>query len=129
MLAHGAVVDDLISPPSVSSLKIPAELPSDHDVHHEIDLVPGSKYCVSRQGPLPRDQVKAIDDFFEGHRQASHGRESISPHWSPTFCAKKATGGWRIVHAFSKLNDATIPAQTPIPRKDMVLDSITGSVI
>uniref|UniRef100_H3H6I7 Reverse transcriptase domain-containing protein n=1 Tax=Phytophthora ramorum TaxID=164328 RepID=H3H6I7_PHYRM len=75
------------------------------------------------------DQVKAIDDFFEGRRQAGHVRESISPHSSPTFCVKKATGGWRIVHAFNKLNDATIPAQTPIPRKDMVLDSMSGSVI
>ncbi|KAE9273797.1 hypothetical protein PR003_g29794, partial [Phytophthora rubi] len=109
--------------------KIPAELPADRGVRHEIDLAPGSKYCVTRQWPLPRDQVKAIDDFFEGRRQAGHVRESTSPHSSPTFCVKKATGGWRIVHAFNKLNDATIPAQTPIPRKDMVLDSMSGSVI
>ncbi|OWY91231.1 polyprotein, partial [Phytophthora megakarya] len=109
--------------------KIPAELPADRGVHHEIDLAPGTKYCVTRQWPLPRDQVKAIDDFFENRRQAGHVRESISPHSSPTFCVKKATGGWRIVHAFNKLNDATIPAQTPIPRKDMVLDSMSGSVI
>ncbi|KAE9003521.1 hypothetical protein PF011_g12870 [Phytophthora fragariae] len=109
--------------------KIPAELPADRGVRHEIDLTPGSKYCVTRQWPLPRDQVKAIDDFFEGRRQAGHVRESISPHLSPTLCVKKATGGWRIVHAFNMLNDATIPAQTPIPRKDMILDSMTGSVI
>ncbi|KAE8997268.1 hypothetical protein PR002_g19080 [Phytophthora rubi] len=109
--------------------KTPAELPADRDERHEIDLAPGSKYCVTRQWSLPRDQVKAIDDFFEGRRQAGHVRESISPHSSPTFCVKKATGGWRIVHAFNKLNDATIPAQTPIPRKDMVLDSMSGSVI
>ncbi|KAE9166426.1 hypothetical protein PF005_g29203 [Phytophthora fragariae] len=109
--------------------KIPAELPADRGVRHEIDLAPGSKYCVIRQWPLPRNQVKAIDDFSEGRRQAGHVRESISPHSSPTFCVKKATGGWRIVHAFNKLNDATIPAQTPIPRKDMVLDSMSGSVI
>ncbi|KAE9171087.1 hypothetical protein PF005_g27291 [Phytophthora fragariae] len=109
--------------------KIPAELPADRGVRHEIDLTPGSNYCVTRQWPLPRDQVKATDDFFEGRRQAGHVRESISPHSSPTFCVKKAIGGWRIVHAFNKLNDATIPAQTPIPRKDMVLDSMSGSVI
>ncbi|POM64741.1 LOW QUALITY PROTEIN: Polyprotein [Phytophthora palmivora] len=76
--------------------------------------------------PLPRDQVKAIDEFFEGRRQAGHVRESTSPHSSPTFCA---TGGWRIVHDFDKLNAATIPTQTPIPRKDMVLDSMSGSVV
>ncbi|KAE9025005.1 hypothetical protein PR003_g13144 [Phytophthora rubi] len=109
--------------------KIPAELPADRGVRHEIDLAPGSKYCVIRQWPLPRDQVKAIGDFIEGRRQAGHDRESISPHSSPTLCVKKATGGWRIVHAFNKLNDATIPAQTPIPRKDIVLDSMAGSVV
>ncbi|KAE9224185.1 hypothetical protein PF002_g14757 [Phytophthora fragariae] len=73
--------------------KIPAELPADRGVRHEIDLAPGSKYCATRQRPLPRYQGKAIDDFFEGHRQAGHVRESISPHSSPTFCVKKATGG------------------------------------
>ncbi|KAE8888677.1 hypothetical protein PF003_g27293 [Phytophthora fragariae] len=81
--------------------KIPAELPAERGVRHEIDLVPGSKYCVTRQWPLPRDQVQAMDDFFEGRRKAGHVRESISPHSSPTFCVKKATGGWRIVHAFT----------------------------
>ncbi|KAE9331013.1 hypothetical protein PF008_g15608 [Phytophthora fragariae] len=107
--------------------KVLAALPPDHGVRHEIDPQPGAKYCVTRQWPLPRDQVEAIDAFFEGRRQAGHVRESPSPHSSPTFCVKKATGGWRIFHAFSKLNDATIPAQTPIERKDMVLDTMSGS--
>ncbi|CAI5746370.1 unnamed protein product [Peronospora destructor] len=31
--------------------KIPAELSADRGVQHEIDLVPGSKYCVTRQWP------------------------------------------------------------------------------
>ncbi|KAE9015017.1 hypothetical protein PR002_g14049 [Phytophthora rubi] len=94
--------------------KVLAALPPDHGVRHEIDLQPGAKYCVTRQWQLPRGQVEAIDAFFEGRRQAGHVRESPSPHSSPTFCVKKATGGWRIFHAFSKVNDATILAQTPI---------------
>ncbi|KAE8970659.1 hypothetical protein PF005_g20464 [Phytophthora fragariae] len=85
---------------------IPAELPQDKGVQHEIDLVPGTKYCVTRQWPLPREQVKAIDDFFESRRKAGQVRESKSPHSAPTFCVKKAQGGWRIVHAYNKLNDA-----------------------
>uniref|UniRef100_H3H8R9 Reverse transcriptase n=1 Tax=Phytophthora ramorum TaxID=164328 RepID=H3H8R9_PHYRM len=32
---------------------IPVELPQDKGVQHEIDLVPGTKYCVTRQWPLP----------------------------------------------------------------------------
>ncbi|KAG2983412.1 hypothetical protein PC121_g22588 [Phytophthora cactorum] len=83
--------------------EIRAELPQDK----------GTKYCVTRQWSLPHHLVKAIDEFFEGRRKSGHN----------------ATGGWRIVHAFNKLNDATIPAQTPIPRKNMVLDSMSGSVI
>ncbi|KAG3017400.1 hypothetical protein PC120_g11021 [Phytophthora cactorum] len=109
--------------------EIPAELPQDKGIQHEIDLVPGTKYCVTRQWPLPRDQVKAIDDFCESRRQAGQVRESKSPHSAPTFCVKKPQGGWRIVHAYNKLNDATIPAQTPIPRKDVIIDSMTRSTI
>ncbi|KAG2944403.1 hypothetical protein PC117_g9055 [Phytophthora cactorum] len=79
--------------------EIPAELPQDKGIQHEIDLVPG--------------QV----------------RESKFPHNAPTFCVKKPQGGWRIVHAYNKLNDATIPAQTPIPRKDVIIDSMAKSTI
>lgn len=107
----------------------PAELPQDNGIRHEIDLIPGSKYCVTRQWPLPRVQVEAIDAFFESRRKAGQVRESKSPHSSPTFCVKKATGGWRIVHAYNKLNDATIPAQTPIPRKDVIINGMAGSTI
>ncbi|KAG2866205.1 hypothetical protein PC113_g3058 [Phytophthora cactorum] len=71
--------------------------------------------------------TEAINAFFEIRRRAGHVRESVSPHSSPKFCVKKATGGWRIVHVYNKLNDATIPAQTPIPRKNMVLDTMSGS--
>ncbi|KAG2885581.1 hypothetical protein PC117_g25561 [Phytophthora cactorum] len=109
--------------------EIPAELPQDKGIQHEIDLVPGTKYWVTRQWPLPRDQVKAIDDFFESRRQAGQVRESKSPHSAPTFCVKKPQGEWRIVHAYNKLNDATIPAQTPIPRKDVIIDSMAKSTI
>ncbi|KAE9261233.1 hypothetical protein PR003_g34017, partial [Phytophthora rubi] len=73
--------------------------------------------------------VKAIDDFFESRRKAGQVRESKSPHSAPTFCVKKAQGGWRIVHAYNKLNDATVPAQTPIPRKDVIIDSMALSTI
>ncbi|KAG3124888.1 hypothetical protein PI124_g22386 [Phytophthora idaei] len=109
--------------------EIPTELPQDTGIQHEIDLVPGTKYCVTRQWPLPRDQVKAIDDFFESRRQAGQVRESKSPHSAPTFCVKKPQGGWRIVRAYSKLNNATIPAQTLIPRKDVIIDSMAKSTI
>ena len=42
---------------------------------------------------------------------------------------KKGNGKWRIVHAYNKLNAATIPAQTPFPRKDVIIDSMGGSTV
>ncbi|GMF23676.1 unnamed protein product [Phytophthora fragariaefolia] len=51
--------------------KIPAELPAERSVRHDIDLVPVMKYCVTRQWPLPRDQVHAIDEFFGGRLRLS----------------------------------------------------------
>uniref|UniRef100_H3H285 Reverse transcriptase domain-containing protein n=1 Tax=Phytophthora ramorum TaxID=164328 RepID=H3H285_PHYRM len=92
---------------------IPAELPQDKGVQHEIDIVPGTKYCVTRQWPLP---LVAMQDKC-GNRSRR------------TFCVKKPQGGWRIVYAYNKLNDATVPAQTPIPRKDVIIDSMTSSTI
>ncbi|KAE9019666.1 hypothetical protein PR001_g13826 [Phytophthora rubi] len=108
---------------------IPAEFSQDKGVQHEIDIVPGTKYCVTRQWPLRREQVKAIDDFFERRPKAGQVRESKSPHSAPTFRVKKAPGRWRIVHAYNKLNDATVPAQTPIPLKDVIIDSMALSTI
>jgi hypothetical protein len=56
-------------------------------------------------------------------------RESKSPHSTPTFCVRKPNGKWRIVHAYNKLNACTIPAQTPIPRKDVLKDNMALSTV
>ena len=53
-------------------------------------------------------------------------RKSKPPHSTPTFCVKKPNSNWRIVHAYNKLNDVTIPAQTPIPRKDVLQNNMVG---
>ncbi|POM81197.1 LOW QUALITY PROTEIN: Reverse transcriptase [Phytophthora palmivora] len=83
--------------------------PSDRGVRHDIDLVPGTKYC-----PLPREQCEVIDAFFAEKAKSGMVRESKSPHSTPTFCVLKPNGKWRLVHAYNKLNNATVPTQTPI---------------
>ncbi|KAF1323238.1 Gag protein, partial [Globisporangium splendens] len=59
--------------------KVPSALPVGRGVRHEIDLEPGSKYCVTRQWPLPREQVEAIDEFFAKRALAGH-------YMRATFC-------------------------------------------
>ena len=62
--------------------------------------------------------------FFNRRAKAGHVRESKSPFCGPIFCVCKETRGWRVVHAYNKLNTATIPPQTPIPRKDVLFNSM-----
>ncbi|KAG2793720.1 hypothetical protein PC129_g23530 [Phytophthora cactorum] len=112
----------------VVSKNPPMGLPPDRGVRHEIDLVPGTKYCVTRQWPLPKEQCDVIDAFFRAKHEAGLVCQSKSPHSTPTFCVRKPNSKWHIVHAFNKLNAATIPAQTPIPRKDGLQSNIVGSV-
>ena len=109
--------------------KTPLSFQLDRGVRHEIDLVSGSKYFGTRQWPLPCGQVNASNEFSKVSRKAGNVRESISTHSSPTFYVKKVTDGWRIVHAFNKLNAATVPAQTPIPRKDVIINGMSKSTI
>ncbi|KAG2960847.1 hypothetical protein PC121_g24872 [Phytophthora cactorum] len=104
----------------------PSQLPPDRGVWHEIDLVPGIKYYVTRQWPLPRERCEVIDAFFAAKAKAGMVRESKSSHSTPTFCVRNPDGKWRLVHAYNKLNNATVPAETPIPRKDVLLSNMAG---
>ncbi|GMF42704.1 unnamed protein product [Phytophthora fragariaefolia] len=107
----------------------PSGIPPDRGVRHEINLVPGTKYYAMRQWPLPRGQCDVIDSFFRAKHEADLVRESKDPHSTPTFCVRKPNDKWCIVHAFNKLNAATISAQTPIPRKDVLQNNMVGCTL
>ncbi|POM77854.1 LOW QUALITY PROTEIN: Gag protein, partial [Phytophthora palmivora] len=64
----------------------PSQLLLDRGVRHEIDLVPGTRYCVTRQWPLPCEQCEVINAFFAEKAMSGMVRESKSPHSTPTFC-------------------------------------------
>ena len=75
---------------------------------------------------MPKEQCDVIGEFFRAKHEAGMVRESKSPHSTPTFCVIKPNAKWRIVRAYNKLNAATIPAQTPIPRKDVLQKKMVG---
>ncbi|OWZ09019.1 polyprotein [Phytophthora megakarya] len=75
------------------------------------------------------DVCDVIDAFFAVKAKAGMVREWKSPHSTPTFCDRKPNGKWRLVHAYNKLNSATVPAQTPIPRKDVLLNNMSGCTL
>ncbi|POM62396.1 RNA-directed DNA polymerase [Phytophthora palmivora] len=87
---------------------------------------------VSKHPPsqLPPDRgCEVIDAFFAEKAKSGMVRESKSPHSTSTFCVRKPNGKWRLVHAYNKLNNATVPAQTPIPRKDVLLNNMSGCTL
>ncbi|GMF49716.1 unnamed protein product [Phytophthora fragariaefolia] len=84
---------------------------------------------IREQWSLPREQCDVIDAFFRDEHEVGLVRESKSPHSTPTFCVKKPNGKWRIVHAFNKLNAATISAQTLILRKDVLQNNMVGCTL
>ena len=71
----------------------PSRLPPDRGVRHEIDLVPGTKYCVTRQCPLPKEQCDVIDTFFAAKHAAGMVRESKSPHSTPFAFENRTASG------------------------------------
>ena len=54
-------------------------LPPDRGVRHETDLVPGDKYCVTRQWHLPKEQCDVIDDFCRAKHAAGMVLQSKFP--------------------------------------------------
>ncbi|POM80928.1 Reverse transcriptase-rnase h-integrase [Phytophthora palmivora] len=84
-----------------------------------------SKHSLSQ---LPPDRG-VIDAFFAEKAKSVMVRESKSPHSTPTFCVRKPNGKWRLVHAYNKLNNGTVPTQTPIPRKDVLLNNMSGCTL
>ncbi|POM71252.1 LOW QUALITY PROTEIN: Reverse transcriptase, partial [Phytophthora palmivora] len=78
---------------------------------------------------LPRTQCEVIDAFFAEKAKSGMVRESKSPHSTPTFCVRKPNGKWRLVHAYNKPNNAAVPAQTPTPRKDVLLNNMSGCTL
>ncbi|POM69284.1 Pol protein [Phytophthora palmivora] len=120
--------EDLVYPlvkeySDVVSKHPPSQLPLDRGVRHEIDLAPGTSYCVTKQWHLPRELCEVIDAFFTEKAKSGMVRELKSPHSTPTFGVRKMNGKWRLVRVYNKLNNATVPAQTPIPRKNVLLNN------
>ncbi|KAG2788566.1 hypothetical protein PC129_g16041 [Phytophthora cactorum] len=74
-----------------------------------------------KQFPLSAEQKEAIRAWTREMLQAGMIRPSSSPYCSPTFCVRKKSGEWRIVHDFRGLNAKVRVPANPIPRKDDIL--------
>ncbi|POM80980.1 RNA-directed DNA polymerase [Phytophthora palmivora] len=95
-------------------------------------LVNESSDVMSKHPPsqlTPDRGCEVINAFFAEKAKSDMVRESKSPHSKPTFCVRKPNGQWRLVHAYNKLNNTMVPAQMPIPRKDVLLKNMSGCTL
>ncbi|POM62885.1 Retrotransposon Polyprotein [Phytophthora palmivora] len=103
-----------------------------HPVGKEFSVVYGTRSasCLA-QSVVSRgiDLYLASDAFFAEKANLGMVRESKSPHSTPTFCVRKPNGKWHLVHAYNKLKIATVPAQTPIPRKGVLLNGMSSCTL
>ncbi|POM59998.1 Pol protein [Phytophthora palmivora] len=77
----------------------------------------------------PPSQLPLDRGMPPSRENAKSGMVRESKHSTPTFFVRKPNGKWRLVHAYNKLNNATVPAQTPIPRKDVLLNDMSGCTL
>ncbi|GMF53805.1 unnamed protein product [Phytophthora fragariaefolia] len=89
----------------------------------------GVRHVSQDSAPYRGNGVTALTHSSVPSTEAGLVRESKSQHSTPTFCVRTPNGKWRILHAFNKLNAATIPAQTSIPRKDVLQNNMVGCTL
>ncbi|KAF1329279.1 Retrovirus polyprotein, partial [Globisporangium splendens] len=95
-------------------------------IEHEIQLQPGTKPISVRQWRQSPEQRQVIMDWTKEMVKAGIIRPSTSAFCAPTFCVKKPVG-WRIVHDYRQLNQATIMPAIPMPRKEDTFEAMAGS--
>uniref|UniRef100_A0AAV1TAN0 Uncharacterized protein n=1 Tax=Peronospora matthiolae TaxID=2874970 RepID=A0AAV1TAN0_9STRA len=91
--------EDLVELKDVFPETVPCEYPKKKGTWHDVKLKPGSKYCVMKQWPLPREQATANDKFFAdrlavGHVRNQHHHIALRP----SVCERPEKGGG-IAHA------------------------------
>ena len=73
--------------------------------------------------------MSLMTSFVPITKQEWYVRGNLSTFDTDILCQKKPSGKWRIVHAYNKLNTATIPAQKLIPQKDVLQNNMVGCTI
>ncbi|OWZ11710.1 LOW QUALITY PROTEIN: Retroelement [Phytophthora megakarya] len=91
-----------------------------------MEVKEGNGAVYRPQWRLSPNQEAALRDWIKTMLKAGLIRSSKSPHATPTLCIKK-TVGWRIVHDYRAMNECTIRLSSPMPRKDSILDRMSGS--
>ena len=97
-------------------------------VEHHID-VEGARPIAQPVRPIPLSKQNAITDEIALMLKAGVIQPSKSPWSSPIVLVKKKDGTWRFCVDYRKVNEVTKKDRFPLPRIDVMLDTLAGGKI
>jgi hypothetical protein len=113
--------------PHVFPDDLPAGLPPDRAVNHDINLVPGSAPATAplrRYSDAEQEEIaKQIQELIE----KGFIQPSTSPFGAPVLFVRKKDGTLRMCIDYRRLNSITIKNAYPLPRIDDLLDQLHGA--
>ncbi|POM69526.1 Pol protein [Phytophthora palmivora] len=106
-----------------------SETPPAQPVEEQYDVVDGVSGRQVKAGAVHLKALPEMSALLNLEELSVKDFLAESTHSTPTFCVRKPNGKWRLVYAYNKLNNATVLAQTPIPRKDVLLNNMSGCTL
>ena len=104
--------------------EIPTGLPTKGDIHHHIDLIPGSILLNKPAYRMNRKDTMEIQRQVQELKTKGLILESLSPCAIPALFVPKKDGGMRMCIDSRAINKITVKHRYPIPRLEDALDEL-----
>ena len=106
---------------------LPARLPPERSVDHEIRLEEGSSPPSRPAYRLPRPEMEELKKQLTELLKKGFVEPSKSPFGAPVFFVKKADGSLRMVCDWRELNKITVKNKACLPNVDDLFDTVQGA--
>ncbi len=108
---------------------LPAGLPPERSIKHQINLVPDSKPPYRLPYKLSYTEKQEVERQIEELLATGKIVPSASPFGAPVFLVKKKDGTKRMVIDYRMLNSITVKNRFPLPVINQLLDNLNGAKI
>jgi len=136
---QGDGIEDMVSDPMMKRIlrkhrnmfrdDLPAGLPPNRTVDHEITVDEGEKPPHRRMFQLSPGELRAAKEYVDSLIATGKIRPSKSPYGAPLFFVKEKDGRLRGVVDYRALNRITKKNSSPLPRSDEMFDRLGEATV